>query len=32
MNHYIAPWHIFIHFEAANTPNNPIVTPEIYYS
>lgn len=32
MNHYIAPWHIFVHFEGATKISTPIVTPEIYYS
>lgn len=32
MNSYIAPWHIFVHYEGAAQINISIATPEIYYS
>lgn len=32
MNSYIAPWHIFVHYEGANQINNVTLAPEIYYS
>lgn len=31
MNNYLAPWHIFVHYEGMPKASNELMIPEIYY-